>query len=170
MADRVQIELEQKRNARELFGDSNVPTPGRPSFMLPNLEPSFARVLLDYWIADARAVTAALPVLDAVFTTSHVEAYFTNLDTMRRLRAKVEGGLFVADADIRAIWAAVGGAATTGFAIESTPTPWTLIKESVAEAVAELPNTLAGLPIIGDLLKFGAIAIGAVLLLQITND
>lgn len=168
MADRVVILAAQRKNARDLFGDSTVAMAGRASLTEPNLDPAFARLLLDYWIADSRAVFDGMTVLQQIDTTAITRPFIDNIGTMKALRGRL-GSLFVPDALIGDIWRSASQAAITGFAVESTPKPWTLVKEAVSEAVAELPSTLAHLPIIEDLLKGAAILMGAILLIEVTK-
>lgn len=140
--DRPTIVQAQRSEARTLFGDSNVPIAGRTapgSPREPRLSNAYARKLLDYWIDDSTRVYQGMSVLDQIFLTAHARPYIDNIGTMQKLRSDLL--IFEpSDAQLLAIWSAVGQANVTGFAIATTPTPWQLAAEALHESVPKLPS------------------------------
>lgn len=167
--DRVVILASQRKEARNLFGESNVPRlDGVKGQNEPRLVPDYAKTLLTYWIDDTARVRDGMTFLQLVDVTAIARPYLDNQGVMENLRGQLTG-LFVGDALMQKIWSSVSRAAITGFAVDTTPKPWTLAVEAVKEAVAELPSTLLNLPIIGDVIKIAAVALAAVLLIEVTK-
>lgn len=165
--DRVKIFQAQRNEARQLFGESNIPITGRTDVREPGLSPDYARKLLDYWIDDTSRVYAGQTTIQLIFETAIAKAYFDNLATMKSLRSEISGS-FVPDSLMVRIWKSLSEAALTGFAIETTPKPWQLVVEAIHEAIDDLPKP-PGLNDLATLLKWAVGGIVAVMVFQVYN-
>lgn len=132
----------QVSNAAAQLGLTNVSLgKGQESRFWPNLTPSFALALVDYWTREASLVqghVAAIPS-SAIRT-----AWLRAVDVLKSQRAGLAASAAKAPhvllpAPVAVLtWTSIDGVALPLAGIAATPTKWTLIAESVEEAVHEV--------------------------------
>jgi hypothetical protein len=159
--DRPTIYQAQRHEARQLFGSSNVAIPGRTDIKEPALKADYARKLFDYWIKDSFKAYQAAGI--SLFTTPIFQKFVRNIDTMKSIRAELPAGNApVPEYMLPALYASLGEAAITGFAIATTPGDWILIVESLKDSFPDLPDPKDW----GKYILYGFAGIAAILLLK----
>lgn len=138
-ADYAALRSEQVSNAASQLGLTNVNRgKGQENLFWPNLTSSFAVTVIDYWIAEAARVkghVASIP--DSAIRTQWLRAVEI-LRSQRGLAVQAAPHKLLPPAQAALIWTSVDGVALPLRALGDTPTKWTLIAESVEEAVHEV--------------------------------
>lgn len=164
--DRVAIHAAQVADARVRFG---ITTIRNSALSLP-----YALKLVRYWADDAAKVEDQMTSL----LSAHTEKWHRDVFRLGELESRLEsyqetdferltGVLHDGLAD--EVWATIDPVYIAASAIADTPGAWDILIESIEEAVHELPKTLGGLPIIGNIIKWTAIALAAIVVIKVAD-
>jgi hypothetical protein len=183
----------QKNEARRLFGSTSVNVVGRTDIKYPNLSGNQAKKLMAYWepqfavvnqrvqsddtsgvIADAWRRLGVTTTYDRIATR---EAWNRDYGSYKTIAALTKGFAVAWAASALpesmsvSLWQKMEPLILVGNAIMTSPTPYDMFMESVAESAKELADKAARAltPSWYTWMKWGAIAIGGLYVYQIVK-
>lgn len=136
LGDRPQIYAAQKKECMARFGPSNIDRPGT-TLPEPNCDGETARRIAKFWIDDWNKANSNLGRISDWATVNGNLYAQTKAAAFRLYLAKYPERGNMNDAALRIFWADVSQMANAMGALTTSKTSWTMLVESVKEAVDE---------------------------------
>jgi hypothetical protein len=146
--DFVGVYSAQRNEARRAFGNSSLTRKGQENiFPYPNLEASYAKRLIQYWVENGEKLHSYITLGKSTLgipDTAHKEQWLRNFAMLKGLDIYTINLGILPETSIKKIWDVLDQVVIPMRGLTETPTRWELMKESIGESLTGIGDIIPG--------------------------